>query len=130
VPSWGEEKAHSRLLTGAVRHSSKQLDSGVRRRPLRGGVAQPLRLNDETLKRNFIKRREILNRSQRRAFLSTFYHSDGSLAITRSSGDFNLLESPAFPQRSEDLAKCLLKRGGCRFRRIGHASIFKIDATS
>jgi hypothetical protein len=28
------------------------------------------------------------------------------------------------------LAKCLLKRGGCRFRRIGHASIFKIDATS
>jgi hypothetical protein len=50
--------------------------------------------------------------------------------ITRCSGDFNLLESPIFPQRSEDLTKCLLKREGRRFRRIGHASIFRIDATA
>jgi len=64
---------------------------------LRGRVTQPFCLNDETLKRHFIKRREILNRSQGRAFLATFYHSDGSLAITRSSGDFDLLESPTFP---------------------------------
>jgi hypothetical protein len=97
---------------------------------LRSRVAQPFCLDYKSLKRNLVKGRKILNRSQGRTFLATFYHSDCPLAITRSSGDFNLLESLTFPQLSEDLAKCLLKRGGRWFRRDGHVSIFRIDATA
>jgi hypothetical protein len=116
--------------TGKFSLCSKHDVRGTRRRSLRNRVTQSLCLDDETLQRNIIKCRKILNRSQGRAFLAAFYHSDGSLAITGSCRDFNLFESPTLTQRSEDLAKCRLKRGGGGFSTIGHESIFKIDATA
>jgi len=97
---------------------------------LRSSVKQSFCLSNEILKRNVIECCEILHRSQSRTLLASLYHSDGSLAVACSCRDFNLLHLFAFPQRSEDLAKRLLKSGRNRFQQIGHTSIFGIDATA
>jgi len=97
---------------------------------LQGRVTQLFCLNDESLKRNAVKRGENFHGPQGRALLPPFYHSDGSLAVACIRRNFDLLDPLAFPQRSERLAKRLLEREGRRFREVGHVSIFRVDATS
>ena len=105
-------------------------NGGERRYLLQRVVTQLFCLNKQMLKRNVIKRREVLHGPQGRTLLATLYHSDGPLAVACSRRNFDLLHPPSFPQRSEDLAKHLLKSKRHRFLKIGHASIFKIDATT